>query len=84
MTDIEKKTGMTEAEADYWDGYFTQNPPTVNPSRNRIKALQMGQLTVTLTMETSLINRLTRMAQKAHHTPSEVVTEMVCHEMAYA
>jgi hypothetical protein len=84
MTDIEKKTGMTETEADYWDEYFTKNPPTVDLARNRIKTPDMGQLTVTLTMEAKLINRLTTIAQKAHHTPSEVIAEMVHREMAYA
>ena len=25
MTEIEKKTGMTDAECEYWDDYFTKN-----------------------------------------------------------
>jgi len=26
MTEIEKRTGMTDAECEYWDDYFTNNP----------------------------------------------------------
>jgi hypothetical protein len=36
MNEIEKMTGMTDAEADAWDVYFTQNPPDVDPAKNRI------------------------------------------------
>lgn len=32
MNELEKKTGMTDEEADYWDDYFTKNPPKVDPS----------------------------------------------------
>jgi hypothetical protein len=36
MNEIETMTGMTDAEADAWDAYFTQNPPDVDASKNRI------------------------------------------------
>ncbi|MDR0909599.1 MAG: hypothetical protein LBM77_07515 [Spirochaetaceae bacterium] len=84
MTEVERKTGMTDTEADYWDEYFTRNPPTVDLSRNRIKAPRVGHLTITLTLDEGLIERLTSMAQHTHHTPSELVTTMVRREMAYA
>jgi hypothetical protein len=31
----ETETGdeMTDAEADYWDEFFTQNPPVVDPAK---------------------------------------------------
>jgi len=25
---------MTEEEADYWDEYYTKNPPKIDPSKN--------------------------------------------------
>jgi hypothetical protein len=34
MTEIEKETGMTDAECEYWDDFFTKNPPKVDPSKN--------------------------------------------------
>jgi len=32
MTEIEKKTGMTEAECEYWDDFYTKN--TFEPGQN--------------------------------------------------
>lgn len=32
MTEIEKKTGMTDAECEYWDEYFTNNPYEPGPN----------------------------------------------------
>jgi len=31
MTEIEKKTGMTDAECEYWDEYITKNPVHLGP-----------------------------------------------------
>ena len=35
MTDIEKKTGMTGAECEYWDNYYTRN--AFEPEPNLLK-----------------------------------------------
>ncbi|MDR0447461.1 MAG: hypothetical protein LBH07_02210 [Treponema sp.] len=31
MTEIEKETGMTEDECEYWDEYITKNPVRLGP-----------------------------------------------------
>ena len=31
MTEIEKETGMTDAECEYWDEYITKNPVNLGP-----------------------------------------------------
>jgi hypothetical protein len=31
MTEIEKETGMTDAECEYWDEFITQNPVHLGP-----------------------------------------------------
>jgi len=31
MTEIEKETGMTDAECEYWDEYITRNPVHLGP-----------------------------------------------------
>jgi hypothetical protein len=31
MTEIEKETGMTDAECEYWDEYITKNPVHLGP-----------------------------------------------------
>jgi len=28
---------MTEEEADYWNEYYTKNPPEIDPSTNRFR-----------------------------------------------
>jgi len=35
MTDAEKKTGMTDAECEYWDNYYSNN--TFEPGPNLLK-----------------------------------------------
>ena len=35
MNDTEKKTGMTDAECEYWDNYYTEN--TLKPGPNLLK-----------------------------------------------
>jgi len=35
MTDVEKETGMTDAECEYWDEYYTKN--TFEPGPNLMK-----------------------------------------------
>ena len=32
VTNIEKRTGMTDAECEYWDDYFTNNPYEPGPN----------------------------------------------------
>ena len=31
MTEIEKETGMTDVECEYWDEYITKNPVRLGP-----------------------------------------------------
>jgi hypothetical protein len=35
MTEVEKETGMTDAECEYWDDYYTKN--TFEPGPNLLK-----------------------------------------------
>ena len=52
MTEIEKKTGMTDAECEYWDDYFTNNPYEPGPNLLKLgikpgfanKSLQLREL----------------------------------------
>ncbi|MDR1971170.1 MAG: hypothetical protein LBQ46_04550 [Treponema sp.] len=79
MNELEKKTGMTEAEADYWDEYYTNNPPKVNPAGNRIK---MEPLTVVV--EGIAAHYLKSTAEAEHKTPAEIINGMIRREMAAA
>jgi hypothetical protein len=89
MTDIEKKTGMTDAEADYWVEYFTTHPIKAGPNLLK-QGIRPGftapakTMTFTITLDANLGQRLTSIAEESHETPSEVVAEMVRREMALA
>ena len=36
MTEIEKETGMTDNECEYWDDYITKNPVHLGPDLARL------------------------------------------------
>ena len=61
---------MTEEEAFALDEYYTQNPPTVDPSKARIRIPMVRVDSVTAASLLSL-------AQTTHKTPEEVVSELV-------
>jgi hypothetical protein len=80
MNQIEKNTGMTDEEAEYWDKYFTENPPKVDLKRNRLGKKAIEPIMV----DSFSANYISMKAEAEHITPVEVVAEMVRHEMAYA
>ncbi|MHC6204552.1 hypothetical protein ACYULU_15335 [Breznakiellaceae bacterium SP9] len=63
---------MTEEEADYWDEYYTKNPPKVDPAKNRIKNQPL-----TITIEGTAALYLKSAAEAKHKTPAEVIGELV-------
>jgi hypothetical protein len=77
MNELEKKTGMTEAEADYWDEYYTNNPPRVNPAGNRIKLEPL-----TIVVEGIAAHYLKSAAEAEHKTPAEIIGELVREKVA--
>jgi hypothetical protein len=80
MNDIEKMTGMTDKEAEYWDDYFTKNPPTVNPSKNRLT--EQGLLPILV--DKASAEYFGTQAKLHNKTVPEFVADMVRREMAYA
>jgi hypothetical protein len=74
----------TDEEYDALDEYYTKN--TVMPSGGRPGLLsrrkQAGVMMVTL--DTATTTYVCARAEATHHTPSEVITEMVRQQMAYA
>ena len=76
MNELGKKTGMTDEEADYWDEYFTKNPPEVDPAKNRVKIPPL-----TVVVEGIAAQYLKSAAEAAHKTPAQIVCEMVRKEL---
>jgi hypothetical protein len=79
MTEIEKETGMTDAECEYWDDYFTKNPPKVDPGKNggfakkSFRMIALDRLSEEYLLTTSIAT---------HKTPTELVSEMVRERIA--
>ena len=79
MTEIEKETGMTDAECEYWDDYFTKNPPKVDPSKNGGFAKKsLGMIALDRLSEDYLLTK----SIATHKTPTELVSEMVRERIA--
>ncbi|GHV37311.1 hypothetical protein AGMMS49546_04670 [Spirochaetia bacterium] len=68
MNELEKKTGMTEKEAEYWDDYYTKNPPKVDPAKNRIKMKPP-----TVVVEGTTAQYLKSASDAEHKTPTEII-----------
>jgi hypothetical protein len=72
---------MTEAEAEYWDRYFTQNVPDLGPDGtgflSQRAARQMGLDEVT-------INYVYTRAQSENKSPAQIIGDMVRKELMTA
>ena len=79
---------MTEAEADYWDEYYTKNPPKPGPNGtgyfSQRKAALAAQSAFSITVDSFTAEYLTTKAIANHKTPAEIISEMVQKEIAAA
>jgi hypothetical protein len=79
MTDIEKLTGITDAECEYWDKHIIEN--TVEPGPNLLKlgikpgfahkALQLREL------DKEVFAYLCVQAERFHKSPTQVINDLV-------
>jgi hypothetical protein len=84
MTDIEKLTGMTDAECEYWDKHIIEN--TVEPGPNLLKlgikpgfahkALQLSEL------DKEVFAYLCVQAESFHKSPIQVINDLVHEKLA--
>jgi len=84
MTEIEKETGMTDAECEYWDDYFTKNPYEPGPNLLELgikpgfadKALQLREL------DKEVFAYLCVQAERFHKSPIQVLNDLVHEKLA--
>jgi hypothetical protein len=84
MTEIEKKTGMTDAECEYWDDYFTKNPYEPGPNLLKLgikpgfvnKSLQLSEL------DKEVFSYLCVQAKKFHKYYTQVINDLVHEKLA--
>ena len=84
MTEIEKKTGMTDSECEYWDKYYTEN--TFEPGPNMLKqGVRPGFAHDTLLLselDREVAEYLRTQAKAFHKSQTEVINDLVREKLA--
>jgi hypothetical protein len=84
MTEIEKRTGMTNAECEYWDNYYTEN--TFEPGPNLlIQGVKPGFAHNTLLLsdlDQKVVEYLRTQAKTFHKSHAEVINDLVHEKLA--
>jgi hypothetical protein len=70
---------MTDEEADYWDEYFTANPPKLGPNGADFLSLREVSL---LGMNDLSINYLKTRAEATHQSLGQVINALVREKVA--
>ncbi|GHV77773.1 hypothetical protein AGMMS49942_25940 [Spirochaetia bacterium] len=65
---------MTDEEADYWDEYYTKNPPEIDPATNGGFAKKSFKM---IAVDRLSENYLLTKALATHKTPTEIIGELV-------
>ena len=66
---------MTEKEADYWDEYYTKNPPKVDPSKKGGYFTRQRELLDVLDKVTA--DYIISCSMSSNKMPSQIIGEMV-------
>jgi len=74
---------MTDAEADYWDEYYTKNPPTPGPNGTGFFSRQR-KTARSITIDSLSADWLITKAIADHKTPADIISEMVQEKLAIA
>jgi hypothetical protein len=84
MTEIEKRTGMTDAECEYWDDYFTNNPYEPGPNLMKL-GLKPGSANIPLKLselDNEVLSYLCVQAEEFHKSPAQVINDLVREKLA--
>ena len=71
---------MTDEEADYWDEFFTQNPPQVDPAKRGGYFTRQRELLNVL--DKTAADYILTKAETAHKSPAQIIGEMVYREIS--
>ena len=72
---------MTEEEANYWDDYYTKNPPVPGPNGTGFFT-QKRKTAHSLTIDSLTADCLLTKAIAAKKTPADIIRELVHKEIA--
>jgi len=84
MTEIEKKTGMTDAECEYWDEYITNNPyePGPNLLELGIKPGFASKILLLNELDKEVAEYLNLQAKQFHKSKIQVINDLVHEKLA--
>ena len=84
MTEIEKETGMTDAECEYWDDYFTKNPYEVGPNLMKlgIKPGFARKALVLTELDDDVAEYLRVQSETHHKSRTQVINDLVREKLA--
>ena len=71
---------MTEEEADYWDDYYTKNPPKIDPAKKGGLFTRQRELLDILDPVTA--DYILSRSLSTNKLPAEIIREMVRKEIA--
>ncbi|MDR0316811.1 MAG: hypothetical protein LBH97_07930 [Treponema sp.] len=71
---------MTDEEAEYWDDFFTKNPPKVDPNRKGGYFTRQRELLDVL--DRASADYIVSRALQAHKLPTQIIGDMVREKIA--
>ncbi len=71
---------MTDEEADYWDEFFTKNPPKVDP--NRKGGYFSNQRKLLDVLDTATADYIVNCALQAQKLPAQIIGDLVREKIA--
>ena len=84
MTEIEKKTGMTDAECEYWDNYYTKNIFTPGPNllKQGVKPGFAHNTLLLSELDQEVVEYLRSQAKAFQKSQIEVINDLVHEKLA--
>jgi hypothetical protein len=84
MAEIKKKTGMTDAECEYWDEYITNNPVQLGPNllKQGIKPGFAHDYLPLKELDNDVIEYLRKQSTAFHKSQIQIINDLVREKLA--
>jgi hypothetical protein len=85
MTEIEKETGMTDAECEYWDEYITKNPVHLGPDLSKLgikPGFAHNYLPFINELDNDVVEYLCKQAAVFHKSQIQIINDLVREKLA--
>ena len=79
MTEIEKETGMTDSECEYWDEFVTKNPVKLGPDliKHGIKPGFAHHYLPLNELDLDVIEYLRKQVEASHKSQIQIINDLV-------